>query len=137
MIEIIPGLWLGGFDEVHSIVHLGQKYRTILNVSALEITRKYSTITYFDIPIKKNTNTNYHVGIFDTTNRIIDNHIHGGILINCKRGKHRSATVVVAYLMHRYGFSLHRSVNYVRMRKPEVFSSSIYMLEKLLEKHTD
>ena len=46
-------------------------------------------------------------------------------------GISRSAAIVIAYLMNRYGMSLHDAYSYVKLLRPEIGPNSHFM--KILE----
>lgn len=131
MTEIIPGLWIGTIDDANSLPD-NKRIRTVLNISALDITEKKTNICYFDIPIKKALNLNTMPEIFDVTNKIIDLHISGGIMVNCKQARHRSATVIVAYLMKKYHFTLKDAMFYVKDKHENAFTGNSKYLIRIL-----
>lgn len=48
-------------------------------------------------------------------NHLIDYHINNGdiILINCRAGMQRSATIVASFLMYKYGLTKNQAVSYI------------------------
>jgi len=63
------------------------------------------------------------------------------VVVHCRAGQQRSATVVCAYLMRHAGYELHDAVRYIRAARPEAFFWEInfrYALERyaeLLDRH--
>lgn len=55
----------------------------------------------------------------------------GKVLVHCMMGISRSAAIVIAYLMNRYGMSLHDAYSYVKLLRPEIGPNSNFM--KILE----
>ena len=128
--EIVPGLYLGNKSSSESIVFLKkQNIRTILRIMEYENKPrqlkmyKYikDGIQYYDIPIKDidlcHVNLN---NFFDGTSEIIKNSLknNNNILVHCKRGHHRSGTVVAAFLIKHLKLNYITAVTYInQLRK--------------------
>eukprot|EP00008_Paramoeba_atlantica_P005094 CAMPEP_0201481686 /NCGR_PEP_ID=MMETSP0151_2-20130828/5955_1 /ASSEMBLY_ACC=CAM_ASM_000257 /TAXON_ID=200890 /ORGANISM="Paramoeba atlantica, Strain 621/1 / CCAP 1560/9" /LENGTH=115 /DNA_ID=CAMNT_0047864011 /DNA_START=217 /DNA_END=564 /DNA_ORIENTATION=- len=54
---------------------------------------------------------------FDFIDRGIES---GGVLVHCMKGKSRSASMVLAYLMRENGWSLKETLDYVQEKRPLV-----------------
>ena len=131
MILIIPKLWIGSIDNATSDSLISHGIHTVLNVSGIPIDNQIPGIRYIDIPIKRKWNMNINSDIFHVTNYTIDCFLDGGILVNCKKGKHRSACVIMAHLMSKYNMSIRDAFYYLKSKKKDVLTSSIYMLHEL------
>lgn len=83
-------------------------------------------IKYYRIPIndsgrEKDIDDFYHLTlkILPNIKKEYDN--NKKILVHCLAGAQRSASFVVAILMYIHGLSLNESINYVLLKKPNVF----------------
>eukprot|EP01084_Bolivina_argentea_P159253 277379_1 len=79
---------------------------------------KQINIKYIRIPIKDTLNTDI-LSYFTQTNKFIDNVIDNGgiVLVHCQMGKSRSATIVSAYLIYKYKYSVQTAIEYVKTRR--------------------
>lgn len=127
VVEILPGIWLGdeasAFDQefislknieciINCSVDIGfldndmikKKIRLSIrdNLTADEIHKMY---------------THLHQTV-DFIHEQIKNH---NILIHCKVGIQRSATVIVAYLIKYADMQLKEAINAVKTKKPDIF----------------
>jgi len=72
---------------------------------------------------------------FQEAFRIIDSAVLRGerVLVHCQLGVSRSATIVIAYLMHHKQWTLKQAYDYVRSRRRQVFPNGGFW--KQLAKH--
>lgn len=49
---------------------------------------------------------------------------HGNVLVHCSAGVSRSGSIVIGYMMYRYGMNLQESVRYVKSKRPVVNPNS-------------
>lgn len=122
--EIIPNLFLGSSFNAYNKNELNKKQiNIILNVTD-EISNFYETenkLTYYKFPIKDNNNDDIS-SILNETYNIIENHISNGdkILIHCYMGASRSASVVIHYIMKKYGLSYETTLRLIKNKRPIV-----------------
>jgi len=57
---------------------------------------------------------------FDETYCFIDRNRHGNVLVHCVAGISRSATIVAAYLMRRFGYTVEAVILLMRHCRPQV-----------------
>lgn len=75
-------------------------------------------ISYFWLPI-----TDYLAPTYDMIHTfldIVEMNKEKGILIHCRIGRGRSATLIVAYLMKELDFSLEEAIDHLKKIKPDV-----------------
>ena len=53
------------------------------------------------------------------------------VLVHCRKGRSRSATVVISYLMSRHGFGRSEALNWVKDRRPSVSPNAGFMQQLL------
>ncbi|RNA01045.1 dual specificity phosphatase 1 isoform X1 [Brachionus plicatilis] len=132
-----PFLYLGGNflnKNPHLICHLG--FTHVINIAdtvcpnedLLCYLRYYKYIPAED---KEDYNIRYH---FEEAFQVIDHArlTNGKILVHCKKGKSRSATIIIAYLMSRYNLSYHQAYQYVQSRKSNI-NPNDYFIRLLCE----
>ena len=122
--KILDGLWLCDLKAAEYYLFLKQyNIKYIINLSAQDI-KKFTHIKYIDIPIKDSDlgDISYCVikKLFDYCADIINMLLINGfnVVINCKRGHHRSASMIVAYLIKHKGYSLENAINFIRNKRP-------------------
>jgi len=128
--EILPGLFLGNEKSSYNKEFL-KKYNIkyiIRIMPEFDFTKQEPKITYYHIPIKDSKSCNdTHVKnlSYNYFFKYVINLIHnlmlrrdGNILVHCKRGHHRSASAVSAYLVKYYNLSYQQSVTYIKKIRP-------------------
>ena len=125
--EIIPGVWLGNYKAAYS-----QRFIKNYNIGCVltimdEFDNRYKlpNVIYFTIPITDKmictVNTNTMMNMFDRTNEIIKEALlnNKNILIHCRRGHHRSASVVCAFLIKYINVEYMDALQYINMLRPK------------------
>jgi protein-tyrosine phosphatase len=126
---IISNLYLGG--EVDSRNPQLVQNATVINVAA-EISKTPYAEKYIYIPCDDN---NFNIKqYFNQTFSIIDRELKAGknVLVHCYAGVSRSATIVIAYLMRKYRWSMFKAINFVRSRRL-IINPNIYFVYQLQE----
>lgn len=100
-VSVIPNLWIGDYESAsdynlltsYAITHIISLYRTPKFPNYFE----YMCITIEDIECADIAQ------YFTQTNAFIDNGLQYGfgVLVHCAAGVSRSATIVLAYMMHK------------------------------------
>lgn len=132
-IEIIPNLWLGDAVTSNDLNFLAtNNIKNILQIMPKE--HVFPHIRYLIIPVQDSDLCDRRdTNLFRVTNNFILDSLskNQGILIHCKRGHHRSATVVAAFLTKYYGMSLCDAINYIRIRRPGSFTRKTCIMSSL------
>lgn len=121
--EVIPNLWLGNVKAAYNKNFLEKyKIKNILTImDNFDNNKKFNTIKYLIIPIKDkhSCNTNM-IKIFDISTLFIYNSLKNneGILVHCKQGHHRSASLVVAFLIKYLKTDYQRALQYIKYLRP-------------------
>lgn len=120
--EIIPGLWLGNYKSAYSKKFLNKyKIKNVMTVMHnFNPKYRYNNISYFNIPIKDSNIVSNVNCLFNSA----VNHIHHilnenkNILVHCKRGHHRSASIVAAYLIKHKGYKYLNAIQKIKNVRP-------------------
>lgn len=121
--EVVPGLWLGNCNSAYNHEFLNQyniKY-VISIIDKFDERFRYNNINYMIIPVKDTAICQLDmIPLFDTTSNLIKHALkkNKGVLVHCKNGHHRSATLVAAYLIRDLNMSYESSIAYIKTLRP-------------------
>lgn len=139
--EIIPYLWLGDvISSQHPVFLKKYKIKCIIRVMPDNNLVRYSDIKYIDVPIKdtdaclKDNSTLFNQ-LTDIIHQYISNKIP--VLVHCKRGHHRSATVVAAYLIKYCNYQYLHAIKFINSIRPCALNRGNCMMKGLYEFYTD
>lgn len=138
--KIIDGLYLGNKEAAadinllkkHNIKHIIQ----VMPTEDLDTTKHIKHIHYKCYPIKTeyicNENINHY---FSSSCNNIMNAIKNGenILVHCKRGHHRSAIFIIAFLVNCLGWSIKDSISHIRKIRPCALRRDMCMYHLLFD----
>lgn len=134
---ILPGLYLGNLVASNN-VKLLEKYNIKFIMRAqLEGGIQYSHINYLHVPIKDNmVNTIDTINLFDRTSNYIDAWLkqknnNENILIHCKKGHHRSGTIIAAFMYSKLGLNYEQVIKYINNRRPCALRRDTQMMREL------
>ncbi len=124
--KIVDNIYLGNAYNASNFNQLDEfNITTIINVTN-EIPNYFEELeefSYLKIPID-DTNSNTLLSFFEKANEYIKNNqqekTKTNILIHCYMGSSRSATVILAYLVKKYNFSLQQALELVKEKRPVV-----------------
>jgi hypothetical protein len=122
--EVIPNLFLGSSFNAYNNNELDRKnINIILNITD-EIDNFYegkNNLIYYKFPIRDN-NLDDISSILNESYNVIEHHLELGdrVLVHCYMGASRSASVVIHYIMKKYGVSYEHTVNLVKRGRPVV-----------------
>src|SRR5579863_6165121 len=134
--EIIPKLWLGNFKASCNKQFL-KKYN-ITNILTImdNFHCQYNNVTHLTVPLKDiNACSQNMIPIFDTCTTFINNCLvnNQSILVHCKKGHHRSAAIVVAYLIKYKHWDYVKAIKYINSLRPYALRRNTCMIQKLFE----
>jgi protein-tyrosine phosphatase len=116
MTNIIHTIYLGNKHNAHDDVFIkDNNIKYIINIT-LDIPNKYNNITYYNYNIEDSCDDDIQKYFNDITS-IINNNKNNNILVHCRVGKSRSATVILAYLMKYENMTLKQSLDFVKSKK--------------------
>ena len=114
--EILPGLWLGNQEAAIDRKFLSEfKIKYIINITK-DVPNMYKDITYLHIPVDDiDTCSMNLVKLYDEATAFIMSGLSRkeNVLVHCKRGHHRSASVVGAFLMKYLGIDYLSTITYI------------------------
>lgn len=104
--EIIPNLWLGNKNASSDIEFFKKaNIKYVVNITD-GINCPFTDVTYYHIPIKdkkmcKHASTKAMIYYIDTALKFILKGLQEnvGVLVHCRKGHHRSANIVLVFLM--------------------------------------
>ena len=128
--EIINNLYLG--NQIDS-----QKYYDLI-INCSKDLQFYNQTNNIRIPINDDGNIdNYYIldkYIYNIIHKIDENlYANKKVLIHCKNGQQRSATVIACYLMYKYKWSLEYTIKYIKNIKKDAFFWKINFYEYLVK----
>lgn len=120
--KVLTYMYLSSYDPANDLQTLDSlKITHILNASTFVNSNTHERITYCAIPIADSTTLNIQKPITQACKFIeAARDSNGVVLVHCQAGVSRSATLVLAYLMKKYHFSLKEAITYLKRRKPNV-----------------
>lgn len=120
--KIEPGLYLGGLDaaeQVETLRHL--RITHVLTVASFPITKTVMyDVHYLFIEAEDWDDENLLSSFPIAINFIKEGQKQGTCLVHCLAGISRSATVVIAFLMQKYGLSLTEALKKVEEKRPSI-----------------
>ena len=136
--EIIPHLWLGNYKAAYDKGFLN-KYNINYIITIMDdFDRKisYNNIIHFIIPLKdKDLCSRNLINIFETTANFINKVLNenSSILVHCKRGHHRSSSVIAAYLIKFLKIKYEVAIKYINFLRPCAFRRDTCMSKGLFQ----
>jgi uncharacterized protein (TIGR02452 family) len=134
--KIIDGLYIGNhYAALDQEVINTYNIKTVINCTKKD-ERINMTINYLQIPLD-DPPTDQDIQLLNKTFYpsilFIDNSIKSGnnVLVHCKIGSQRSATVVAIYLMVKYSTNYEDAINFVQSIRPIAFFGTIAYLDTL------
>ena len=133
---IIKNLWLGNYIAAHDINFItNEKINDIVNVTS-SVSNRFNFVDYINLPIVDENAC--FTNIFDLMlecvhlikNKLQENK---SVLVHCKRGHHRSASIVALYLMIYCRVSLVDAVSTIKKIRPTSFRRITCMLKILID----
>lgn len=121
--EVVPNLWLGDIQssyDKHFLISNNISY-IIRVMPKFDKTKMFSHIKYLHIPVKDKQLCGYNLNpFFDNISDFIKDAYRSqkGILVHCKRGHHRSASIIAAFMMKHLGLNYYKTVRYINHLRP-------------------
>lgn len=121
--EIIPNLWLGNYKSACNKYFLqNYKIKNIITImDKFDEKCRFDNITYLTIPIKDKFVCDKDMGpVFELVSTFIHNSLNKNepILVHCAKGHHRSAALVVAYLIRYKKCNYIKCIEYINKLRP-------------------
>jgi protein-tyrosine phosphatase len=121
--EIIPRLWLGNIKAAYDKQFLKKyKIKHVLTVMPnFNENYRLDDIDYLVFPIKdQETCSKNMINFFEIANKFILNGLQKGeaVLVHCKQGHHRSATIVAAFLIKYLKVDYSTACTYINNLRP-------------------
>jgi len=133
--EIVPGLYLGSKESIRNKQKLDQiKVSHILSVIDEQL-EKITDYNHMHLMARDSENEDL-ISHFSNTNKFIEEGIQkGGVLVHCRAGVSRSATIVLAYIMYSQQKSYEEAYLLVKDKRPiirpnNMFTTQLRIYEK-------
>lgn len=128
-------LWLGNLRVAHDPRFIGRK-RIRYIVNATKNTQNvFPFIRYFVFPFR-DIDMRYQnlLPMMENGADAIHRAVSSGstILVHCKNGHHRSASIVALYLMKYHGMTLVDAIMFIKKKRPGTFDRMTYILRALI-----
>ncbi|XWV25296.1 dual specificity phosphatase [Tupanvirus deep ocean] len=132
---IIDNIWLGNSTAAHDPLFIKSKYIEFVINATDSVPNKFDFVDYTTYPIAdvdachKNLLYLIEDGA-DKINKVVST--NKPILVHCKRGHHRSASIVAFYLMKYKNMSLIDAICLIKQSRPTAFRRMTCMLRTLI-----
>lgn len=132
---IINNIWLGNQIAAHDLNFVTSKFiKNVINVSD-DVPNKFDFLDYYSCSIK-DSDTCYKniINVLEKGAEIINYSVKNNnkILVHCKRGHHRSASIVAFYLMKYHNMSLIDAIYVIKNSRPTAFRRINCMMQSLI-----
>jgi protein-tyrosine phosphatase len=136
---ILKNLFLGSASDANDFLFIKQNnIKLIVNVTK-DIATDYSALGFEDIKVIRipiddidteslNTN-NLLMSTLTTIKKYIDE--NKGVLVHCRAGVSRSASIVIAYLIKYHNLSFSQAQNYLRSKRPIINPNAGFITQLL------
>lgn len=125
--QIIKNLWVGNYKSATDITFLkSNNIGLIINLSKTINFTNLPNIHKYRIPINDNLSNESNVGMinhFENSYKLIDKFLKNnqGVLIHCRAGAQRSATLAALYLMKNYNIRSIKAMEIVKSQRKIAF----------------
>ena len=129
--EILPGIWLGSCQAALSREFVESKrIKTIAQISP-DCPTPWPFISYFQVYLKDKETCGKKLWEMYSyiTHQLLQALSRGNLLIACKRGHHRSACVMVAFLCRYFMFTVEEAFSLIRTKRPLALRRKTCMTE--------
>lgn len=138
--KIIDGLYLGNKESAcdinllkqHNIKHIIQ----VMPTEDLDTQKRFNNIIYKSYPIKTEYICNENINNYfnSSCNHILQSMKSGeNVLVHCKRGHHRSAIFIIAFLVNCLNWSIKDSISHIRKIRPCALRRDMCMYNLLFD----
>lgn len=133
--NIVPGIWLGNVISAQDRDFLNRyQIGCIINVSTIEYDK--GSLEYYQIPLEDSDACNTDLSeLLMSGADMIDKALRENkvVLIHCKKGHHRSASVLALYLVKYQNMDLPQAIYYIKQFRPNAFRRMACVVQTLNE----
>lgn len=138
--QLYKGLWIGGADSAHSVDFINENNITVIINITPDIDNIHTDIKYHQFPVHDDDTCALDLfPVFEKVAKMIHKYLLDGenILVHCKRGHHRSASVIGAYLLQYQNFTFTQLVNHINSVRPCAMKRMTCMVSALRKYYQD
>ena len=133
--EILPGIWLGSCQAALSRDFIENKrIKTIAQISP-DCPTPWAQVTYYQVYLKDKETCGkklWKMYAYLTTG-LLKGLGRGNLLVACKRGHHRSACVMVAFLCRYFMYTVEEAFSLIQTKRPLALRRTTCMTEGVRE----
>jgi protein-tyrosine phosphatase len=136
--EILNGMYIGNINSVYDFNKLKEVGIThVISVLAGFNPPFPNDFKYLVLNALDTTNTDISKN-FKSTNDFIDNAVENGgkVLVHCMAGRSRSVTILAAYIINTYGFSVEKTLDFIK-NKRNIIEPNIGFKNQLISYYND
>lgn len=133
---IANNIWLGNFRVAHDIFFIKKNSINCIINATKNIPNKFAFTENYSLHMRDQDACNKNlINMLNKGADIIDRSIRDGkiMLVHCKRGHHRSAAIIVFYLMKYHNMNLYDAVKLIKIKRPTSFRRITCLLRTLIE----
>ena len=136
--EIITNLWVGDYKSaLNKEFLIKNNIKLIINCSKILDFTDLDNITKIRLSInddRKQSSNQKMIELFPNVYNTIDNNLSNnkGVLVHCKAGMQRSATIVALYLMKKFNMNFDKVKQIIRNKRQIVFRPFTNFIEPIL-----
>ncbi|KAF0976594.1 hypothetical protein FDP41_004493 [Naegleria fowleri] len=139
--QITPNLWLGDISDAMNVPHLNKNSisHIVTCVKSLKPFYPEEGFNYLNLHLYDQSDESIGHEIFQESFEYIDQAIQNGnnVLVHCMKGRSRSASILIAYLMRKNGWTYRETLKFVQQKRSivqpnEGFERQLLELEKKL-----
>ena len=117
--QLTDHLWLSAVKAINSKLLLDLKITSIINATLELPTMAYQKQEAIQIAVEDRIASKLYIYFDLVADKIQQVHLNGGrILVYCRAGQSRSATLCIAYFMKYHGMNYEDAFQFVRSRRP-------------------
>jgi protein tyrosine/serine phosphatase len=138
--QILNNVWLGNYESACDEIFLKEhNIGCVINMTD-NLPNKFDFMEYHQYSLKDDTACTENImPILSDSTSILNQYINKNInvLVHCKRGHHRSASVILYYLVYYQNYSLPDALSYIKNFRPTAFRRWTCILQNFIDHYSN